>query len=181
LRASALPETLLVQFSRNLDPGIAEAAVAALRKLPRVDLVQFDVDAYRRWHGLQRIGATVGLAAAGMLVGLCAGLLMLLPGPLAAVPRDQVLLRSLLGATAADIRRPSVYAGALFGAMSALLGIGALMLAQRVLEPLLTSLPLWAEAAISLTLPPWQALAAVIAGSMLLAGAAGALAARSSR
>jgi cell division protein FtsX len=97
------------------------------------------------------------------------------------VPRDQVLLRSLLGATAADIRRPSVYAGALFGAMSALLGIGALMLAQRVLEPLLTSLPLWAEAAISLTLPPWQALAAVIAGSMLLAGAAGALAARSSR
>lgn len=181
LRASALPETLLVQFSRNLDPGVAEAAVAALRKLPRVDLVQFDVDAYRRWHGLQRIGATVGMAAAVMLVGLCAGLLMLLPGQLAAVPRDQALLRSLLGATATDIRRPSVYAGALFGAMSALLGIGALMLAQRVLEPLLTALPLWADAAISLTLPPWQVLAAMIAGCILLAGAAGALAARSSR
>jgi cell division transport system permease protein len=181
LRASALPETLLVQFSRNLDPSIAEAAVAALRKLPRVDLVQFDVDAYRRWHGLQRIGATVGLVAAGMLAVLCAGLLMLLPGPFAAVPRDQAQLRSLLGATAADIRRPSVYAGALFGAVSALLGIGALMLGQRMLEPLLTSLPVWAGAAISLTLPPWEVLVAVIAGCMLLAGAAGALAARSSR
>jgi hypothetical protein len=50
-----------------------------------------------------------------------------------------------------------------------------------MLEPLLTSLPVWADGAISLTLPPWPVLAAVIAGCILLAAAAGALAARSSQ
>lgn len=179
LRASALPETLLVKFNHNLDPDTAAAAVAALRKLPRVDLVQFDVDAYQRWHGAQRIGATVGLAVAVVLVSLCAGLLMLLPGQFAAAPRDQAQLRSLLGATAADIRRPSLYAGVLFGALSALLSISALMLGQQQIEPLLASLPPWGDAAVSLALPPWPALAAVTAACMLLAGTAAALTARS--
>lgn len=181
LRASALPETLLVQFARNLDPDTAAAAATALSKLPRVDLVQFDADAYRRWHGVQGVGAALGLTAAVVLLVLCAGLLIVLPGPLAATPRDEAQLRTLLGATGADIRRPGAYAGALFGAMSAALGIGVLLLGQRLVEPQVAALPPWAGSAITLMLPPWPALVAVVAGCALLAGAAGAVAARSRR
>lgn len=178
LQASALPETLLVQFAHDLDPATAEAAATALRKLPRVDLVEFDSVAYQRWHGALRVGASIGLAAAITLVALSAGLLMLLPAQIAATPRDEAQLRALLGATGADIRRPGAYAGALFGATSALLGIGALMLGQQLLEPLLASIPPWIDALAALDLPPWPAQAAVVAVCALLAGAAGALAAR---
>jgi cell division protein FtsX len=181
LRTSALPETLLVRFERNIAPDIAAAAATALRKLSQVDLVQFDVDAYRRWYGMQRTGAAAGMAAAITLLVVCAGLLMLLPGQLAAPPRDEAHLRALLGATAADIRRPGAYAGLLFGALSALLAIGTLRVGQHLLEPLLTTLPPWAGIPITLTLPSWPVLAALVAGCALLSGVAGAAAARGSR
>jgi cell division transport system permease protein len=181
LRASALPETLLVRFAGDIDPATAEAAAAALRKLPRADLVQFDADVYRRWHGMRRLGGMLGMAVAITVLALCAGLLVLLPGPLAATSAQEGQLRALLGATPAEIRRPGAYAGAVFGAMAALLAIAALLGGLRVSEPVVAALPAWAGAPIVPTLPSWPMLAAVVVGCALLAGASGAAAARAGK
>jgi cell division transport system permease protein len=181
LRASALPETLLVRFAGDIDPATAEAAAAALRKLPRADLVQFDADVYRRWHGMRRLGGMLGMAVAITVLALCAGLLVLLPGPLAATSAQEGQLRALLGATPAEIRRPGAYAGAVFGAMAALLAIAALLGGLRVIEPVVAALPAWAGAPIVPTLPSWPMLAAVVVGCALLAGASGAAAARAGK
>lgn len=180
LRAGTLPETLLVLFSVDIDPDAAAAAVTALRKLPRAEFVHFDADAYRRWHGLRRLGAALGAAAAIVTVALCVGLLALLPGQFAATPRNEAQLRFLLGATAEEIRRPGAYAGLLFGAAAAALAIGALLGGLWLLEPALAVPPAWAGSAPVLAPPPWPILGLVLGGCAAIGGVAGAATARAS-
>jgi cell division transport system permease protein len=105
----------VVTFARATPPTAVDTTVAALRKLPRVDSVQFDGDWYRRWM----TGADAARVAGGaiaLLLGVLAvaGVLGAAQLPSVIGPAELRLL-ALFGAPAADRRRPFIYAGGLIG------------------------------------------------------------------
>jgi cell division transport system permease protein len=115
LKANPLPDAVVVTFARATPPTAVDTTVAALRKLPRVDSVQFDGDWYRRWM----TGADAARVAGGaiaLLLGVLAvaGVLGAAQLPSVIGPAELRLL-ALFGAPAADRRRPFIYAGGLIG------------------------------------------------------------------
>jgi cell division transport system permease protein len=115
LKANPLPDAVVVTFARATPPTAVDTTVAALRKLPRVDSVQFDGDWYRRWMAGADAARVAGGAIA-LLLGVLAvaGVLGAAQLPSVIGPAELRLL-ALFGAPAADRRRPFIYAGGLIG------------------------------------------------------------------
>lgn len=115
LKANPLPDAVVVTFVRATPPIAVDATVAALRKLPRVDSVQFDGAWYRRWMaGVD--AARVAGGAMAVLLGVLAVAGLLGAAQLPPVTgRAELRLLALTGAPAADRRRPFMYAGGLIG------------------------------------------------------------------
>jgi cell division transport system permease protein len=120
VKANPLPDAVVVTFVRATPPPAVETTVAALRKLPRVDSVQFDGAWYRRWMAGVDAARVAGGAMAALLVVLAmAGLLSAAQLP-PVTGRAELRLQALTGAPAADRRRPFMYAGGLIGLVAGL-------------------------------------------------------------
>ncbi len=120
VKANPLPDAVVVTFVRATPPPAVETTVAALRKLPRVDSVQFDGAWYRRWMAGVDAARVAGGAMAALLVVLAmAGLLGAAQLP-PVTGRAELRLLALTGAPAADRRRPFMYAGGLIGLVAGL-------------------------------------------------------------
>lgn len=178
LKVNALPDAIVVDFGRDTPPDAADAAVAAMRKLARVDSVQFDSAWYRRWTAAVTLGRSVAAVVAAVLVVLSIGAVAAaarMPQP---IGRDELAVLRLVGASAAYRRRPFVYAGALVG-----LGAGALAVAGLA-AVLFGAGPALAARASALgldgrwTLPGWPALAGMVVGAAVIGGLAGSAAGR---
>lgn len=176
LRGNPLPDAIVATLARGLSAESAEATAAALRKLAKVDAVQFDASGYRRWSGLVRAATALAAAAAIALLLLAAGALALLPRLFAASDADEVRVLSLAGADARFIRRPAAYAGALLGCLSAASAIGAVAAGLAWLAPRVAELG-FADT-VSPALAPWPVLGGTVVLAALLGGSAGADAAR---
>ena len=136
LRSTTHLAEILATFERNplphafavrLDPAALPQA-AGLReswsRLPKVDQVTADLDWARQLAGWIRFGRTLlalVAAALALAVAFIVGHLIRLQ---ALTRRAEIEVSQLIGATAADVRRPLVYHGFLQGILSGLAGIG---------------------------------------------------------
>ncbi len=124
LKANPLPDAVVVTFVRATPPTAVDTTVAGLRKLPRVDSVQFDGVWYRRWMaGVD--AARVAGGAMAVLLGVLAVAGVLGAAQLPSITgRAELRLLALTGAPAADRRRPFMYAGGLIGLAAGLVAGG---------------------------------------------------------
>ncbi len=117
LDRNPLPHAFTVKI-RSTDEARVGSARAAWAALPRVDQVTADFE----WS--QRLGKWVGFArklVAGV-VGLLALAVVFIVGHLIRLQvltrRDEIVLSQLIGATAADVRRPFLYHGMVQGLLA---------------------------------------------------------------
>jgi cell division transport system permease protein len=82
--------------------------------------------------------------------------------------RDEIEVSQLIGATAADVRRPFLYQGALEGFLAAALAVGAAAAASAWLRAELSALtPAYASEIKVVFLSSWECLGVVVAGLAL--------------
>ena len=115
-------------FAVRLDPAALPGA-AALKdewaKLPKVDQVNADFEWARRLGGWVQFGMRL-LVALAMVLALAVGFIVAHLIRLQALTRKaEIEVSQLLGATAADVRRPLIYHGFLQGIFSGALAVGA--------------------------------------------------------
>lgn len=137
VKNNPLPDVLILRFDAGATTVEVEAALTALRTLPRVDLVHFDA----RWHqrltrGL-RAGTALGATAAAVAALTLALALVAAIRLLTAADLPEVRLLRLVGATDATIARPYAYTGGALLLAAGLLGSGALWALWQVLAPAL--------------------------------------------
>jgi len=112
-------------FAVRLDPAALPQATSLREgwaKLPKVDQVTADLDWARQLAGWIRFGRTLLALVAGALglaVAFIVGHLIRLQ---ALTRRAEIEVSQLIGATAADVRRPLVYHGVLQGILAGLAG-----------------------------------------------------------
>lgn len=141
LERNPLPDAFTLRLRREAADRAAAVREAA-SKLPRVDQVSADFEWSRRlgqWivFGERLLGAAV--AVLGAAIVLVVGHLIRLQ---ALTRREEIVVSQLVGATAADVRRPLLYHGLLQGFLSGALAVGlaaaataALAAQMRVLAP----------------------------------------------
>lgn len=168
LKSNPLPDALTIRFLPNATPAQVEAAVAALKKLPKVDVVHFDGTWHQRLSALLRAAILVGAVVA--IAAICAiGLALVAAVRLLTVgDRAEVDVMRLVGATDAVIIRPYAYTGAALLLLAAVLAAGLLVLAWRWLQPVVAGLP-GIQLAWNIAAPP----AVVLAGFVFAATFAG--------
>jgi cell division transport system permease protein len=172
LKPNPLPDAITVTFDRSASPAEAEAAVAAMRKLARVDSVQFDHLWHRRWSAIveaARIGGALFAVAIFALAAAAVAFAAQLPR---VTDRDELRLLALFGATATYRRRPFAYAGALIGLAAGVLACALAIAALLALGPRLAELQATAEALVWQPLP-WPIQAGVVGVAGLIGSLAG--------
>jgi cell division transport system permease protein len=176
LRSNPLPDSIVVSFARGTSADAADAAVTAMRKLPKVDAVQFDGAWYRRWTALAAFGGPTAAVLATALLLLAMGAVTAaarLPVP---TRSDELRLLRLVGATAAFRRRPFAYAGALIGVAAGLLAGATVAGGLAALGPEVAAMQA-SGLDFAWTLP-WQWIAGAGGVAGLTGAVAGALAGR---
>lgn len=128
LERNPLPHAFTVRVKAEAMPGI-EGLRAELAAIPKVDQVTADFEWSQRLARWVRFGDRLVLALSLVL----AGAVMFIVGHLVRLQvltrRDEIQVSQLIGATAADVRRPLVYHGTLQGALA---GVAALGLAAAL-------------------------------------------------
>jgi cell division transport system permease protein len=123
LDKNPLPHAFTVRV-RTTDPERIRAATAAWSQLPKVDQVAADFEWSQRLAHWIRFGNEALLAAALLL----AVAVLFIVGHLIRLQvltrREEVEVSQLVGATAADVRRPFLYHGALEGLLAGLAALG---------------------------------------------------------
>ncbi len=167
LDSNPLPDAFTVRM-RPGDPSRLEAAKAAWARLPKVDQVVADFEWSERLAKWATLGERVLVAIALLLGGAVAFIVAHLIRLQVLTQREEIEVSQLIGATAADVRRPFLYHGALQGLLA-----GAVALAVAA------GLAAWASHELSVLTPeyasefkvvfpdPMQRIG-LIAGSLLL-------------
>lgn len=172
LDRNPLPDAFTVRVNTT-DAARIAAAKAEWSRLPKVDQVVADFEWSERLARWARLGEHV-LLAIGLLLGLT---VLFIVGHLIRLQvvtrREEIELSQLIGATAADVRRPFLYHGAFQGALA---GLAALALAAGMAlwlgSELLALTPQYATELKVVFIDPWACLALVLGAAALgLAGA----------
>ncbi|HQR19974.1 MAG TPA: permease-like cell division protein FtsX [Burkholderiaceae bacterium] len=120
-RSNPLPDTLVARFPLDADPTQIERAADAARQWAGVDIVQADIDWFRRLVAWKRAGfvAAAGAAAVAALLVVSAllGAALLVARP----QRDEIRVLQCVGARPSFVRRPHAYAAAIALALGAAL------------------------------------------------------------
>lgn len=167
LKANPLPDVLIVALANGTPPAAVDAAAAAIRKLPRVDLVQLDSAWYRKLAAIGRIGLVAGSIAGGLMLALVALVLIGAVRLLATASEDESRVLRLAGADERFVARPYRYIGGLTLMFSAVLAIGAVALILRALNPELGELARLYGAQLAIPMLPPPLLAGIVAGAAL--------------
>jgi cell division transport system permease protein len=130
LERNPLPDAFTVRM-RTTDADRIAVAKAAWSRLPKVDQVAADFEWSERLARWARFGERVVLAIGLLLAGAVAFIVAHLIRLQVLTRQDEIEVSQLVGATAADVRRPFLYHGALEGlfAGAAALGLAALVAA----------------------------------------------------
>jgi cell division transport system permease protein len=168
MRPNPLPDALIVRFALTVDPAVVDRAADAVRKWPGVEVVQSEIEWYRRLVAARQAAMPILLIVATLSLLLLTGALVsaaLLPT--AASSFEAEVLR-VVGARASFASRPYAYAGALTLAVGAALALLATWGALRWIAPLLTpfSGPL-SHSLQDLQVPAWFAPAMVLGAGCL--------------
>ena len=140
-----LPAVLVISAHGRLTETSARPALQALagrlRALPTVDFVEFDTDWLNR---AQAVLSVVRRGASILAVLLGAGLLLVIGNVVRVLVerhREEIAVSRLCGATDAFIKRPFLYAGALLGALGAIIAWCILKASGAAIAVPLESLP----------------------------------------
>jgi cell division transport system permease protein len=121
LERNPLPDAFTVRLRADAaDPDALRAQIAAL---PKVDQVAADFEWSRKLAGWVRFGSRVLVVLSALLavaIALIVGHLVRLQ---VLTHRQEIEVSQLVGATAADVRRPFLYHGALQGILSGALAV----------------------------------------------------------
>ena len=117
LERNPLPDAYTVRVA-NADPAALAALRDAWSKLPKVDRVVADGDWAARLAAWIRFARTLTLAGGAFLALAVAFMVAHLIRLQVATRRDEVEVSRLVGATAADVRRPFLWFGWLQGALA---------------------------------------------------------------
>jgi cell division transport system permease protein len=167
-----LPDAFVVDLKAG-DPAATERLAAELRKTPKVALVQFDAAWVRRLDAGLRLGRAALLLLAVLLgVGMIPITFNTIRQQLL-TQREEIEVSRLIGATAAYIRRPLVYQGAVLGLAGGLVALGIVAAGLAGIRDEVGELAASYGSDFAVTLPPVGDLAALLAFAALL-GAAGA-------
>lgn len=139
LDRNPLPHAFTVRVRSDAQERV-EALRAQLGALPKVEHVAADFEwsqRLRRWVGFgERLLGAAGLVLAAAVVFIVGHLIRLQ----VLTQRHEIEVSQLIGATAADVRRPFIYHGALqgllAGVLAAALAIGLMLWAERELSAL---------------------------------------------
>jgi cell division transport system permease protein len=135
LQGNPLPHAFTVRV-RTTEPERVAALRSEWAKLPQVEQVQADFEWSRRlagWAGFARRALGVGWVLLGAAVAFIVGHLIRLQ---VVTRRQEIEVSQLIGATAADVRRPFLYHGLLQGLLAgaAAVGLAAGLAAWAALE-----------------------------------------------
>jgi cell division transport system permease protein len=136
LTDNPLPSVLVVRPARDAStPAQMEALRAAIAAWPEVDSVQYDQDWLQRFDALLNLLRRVLWISAGLLG---AGVILVVGNTIRLEVRSrsaQIEVTQLVGGSRAFVRRPFLYAGALYGMLAGLLGWGIVEAARLALAP----------------------------------------------
>lgn len=167
-RGNPLPDVLVARFGLRADPGAVDRAAAEVRSWRGVDAVQADVGWYRRVAALAAAAGVVG-AVAGVAALLLAAIA--LPAAAAAqvrLPRDEVAVLRMAGASTSFIIRPYACAAALTLALGATMALALLAVVLSSAQPQLAAAANALGAGFAWPqLPAWLPIAVVAAASAL--------------
>lgn len=128
LEQNPLPDAFVIN-ARNQDPAAMQQLQQELQKWPGVEHAQLDAAWLERLHSLLQLGNRLALVISALL-GLA---LLVVTGNSIRLQfmtqREEIELSRLIGATDRFIRRPFLYAGALYGLAG---GLAALLLLSAV-------------------------------------------------
>jgi cell division transport system permease protein len=176
LRPNPLPDVLVAHFTPATSPAAVDAAVAAMRKLPRVDSVHAELDWYRRLVAIADLVRRLGLIAGGVLVVLIVAVIVGTIRSLVRAAPAELELLALLGATDDFIRRQHIYAGATLAGLGAAVALALVAAVHAVINPALADVTRGLGLELALRFPDWPVVLAVVAAGLLLGGAAGGVA-----
>lgn len=178
LKASLLPDVLVVRFGLGVEPAALQTAVAELRALPRVESVAADVV----WH--RKLSSVLALARSAVLA-LSAGVLgLVVLAVLGAVSlpsterREDLRLLLLVGADDRYIVRPFAYAGALTLGCAFALALGLSAVAIAALAPLAAVMGEAYGLPIEVKMLPLRWLASLAVAALAFGGLLGSLVGR---
>lgn len=123
LQGNPLPHAFTVRM-RTTDPERVAAIRAEWARLPQVDQVQADFEWSRRlagWAGFARRALGIGWVLLGAAVAFIVGHLIRLQ---VVTRRQEIEVSQLIGATAADVRRPFLYHGLVQGLLAGAAAVG---------------------------------------------------------
>jgi cell division transport system permease protein len=178
LKANPLPDVLVVTLPPEAAPAEVEAALAELRRLPRVESVAADAGWHRQLRGLLRAATVAGTLVGGLAAALLVLTVLASVQLQLATSAEYVRALRLVGAGTRFIVRPFAYAGALT------LGLGMLVASGLTWAGLAAAAPQAAElaqtygAALDLQSLPPHWLGASVAGAAILGGLIAALGTR---
>jgi len=117
LDRNPLPDAFTVRL-RTSDAARVEAARSQWSRLPKVDQVVADFEWSRRLAQWARLGERILLAIALLLAAAMAFIVAHLIRLQVLTRREEIEVSQLIGATAADVRRPFLYHGAIQGLLA---------------------------------------------------------------
>jgi cell division transport system permease protein len=123
LDRNPLPDAFTVRL-RTREAGRLEAVKAAWSRLPKVDQVVADFEWSARLTRWARFGARVVVAIALLLAAAVAFIVAHLIRLQVVTQREEIEVSQLIGATAADVRRPFLYHGLLQGFLAGAVALG---------------------------------------------------------
>jgi cell division transport system permease protein len=117
LDRNPLPDAFTVRM-RTSEAGRLDAVKAAWSRLPKVDQVAADFEWSERLTRWARFGERVVIAIAVLLAAAVAFIVAHLIRLQVVTQREEIEVSQLIGATAADVRRPFLYHGLLQGLLA---------------------------------------------------------------
>lgn len=181
LRPNPLPDVLVAHFAPATSPAAVEVAVAAMRKLPRVDSVHAELDWYRRLVAIVDLAGRLGLIAGGVLIVLTVAVIVGTIRSLVRAAPAELGLLALLGATDDFIRRQHIYAGATVAGLGAVVALALVAAVHAAINPALANVVRGLGLELVLRFPDWPVVLALVAAGLLLGGAAGGVAVSSGK
>jgi cell division transport system permease protein len=179
LKTNPLPDVFVVSLPRGAAPGTVETVAAAIRKLPRVDSVQFDSAWYGKLVAIGRVALIGGSVAGATLLVLAVAVTVGAVRLLARASEDETRVLRLIGADEAFIARPYAYVAALTLALAAALAIGAVAAALHLINPELSELArLYGRPEFAVPMLPAPALVGLVIAALLVGRLLGSLGVR---
>jgi cell division transport system permease protein len=161
LDQNPLPDAFTVRMGTT-DAARIGAVRAAWSALPKVDQVVADFEWSERLARWARFGERVVIGIAVLLGGAVAFIVAHLIRLQVLTQRQEIEVSQLIGATAADVRRPFLYHGALQGLLAGAAAWGlAAAVATWLSAELLALTPTYAAELKVVFLAPWERLALV--------------------